>query len=241
MDGDPSYTSVAQFFLSINGQTDCSGLKEFAVTGGGNPVPITGNAYNRAFALPGAATPGDKPVKVHVFDQIGNSDLYSRTLTYDPANTDTTGTLTDTKGLPVFDPSGSFTGGSVNSIIRDLQFQAISVTDNLYGIKEQLPAGRQFWGVWIANTTSPTATESSANLNWYPVRVPSPNSTFTVKWNLFTGLGLTGDLKNKTGTYFVFVRALDGAGNPSQRAIKATVTLTAGYSIPTVRLPMIVR
>jgi hypothetical protein len=40
----------------------------------------------------------------------------------------------------------------------------------------------------------------------------------------------------------VFVRFLDGAGNPSANFIKSEkITLTAGYDIPTAQLPTLAR
>jgi hypothetical protein len=118
------------------------------------------------------------------------------------------------------------------------------VNDNLYGQQAslpQLPAGKQFWGVWVANTTSSTMTADDPSLNWYPVRVPTPDSSFTIKWDIFSGLGFTSDLKNKPGDYYVFVRFLDGAGNASEGSLKVTVPLSAGYDIPTVQLPTLAR
>jgi hypothetical protein len=112
------------------------------------------------------------------------------------------------------------------------------VDDNLFGKRENLAAGAQFWGVWIANSTTDVAADSTT-LIWYPVRVPSPGSTFSVQWDLFSGLGFTSDLRKKSGTYYVYVRFLDGAGNPSQLALKTTVTLDAGYTIPTVQMPLL--
>jgi hypothetical protein len=135
---------------------------------------------------------------------------------------------------------GSVTADDAKSIIRTLSFSGIDVTDNLYGKREDLPDGKQFWGVWIANATSDVGADSPA-LNWYPVRVGTPDSSFSVKWDLFSGLGFTSDLRNKSGDYFVYVRFLDGAGNPSQGSLKVQVTLEAGYDIPTVRLPALAR
>jgi hypothetical protein len=237
-DGDPHYTRQRQFFLQINGVADCADLKQFVVAGG-TPGPISANKYDGRLALPGGAAPGDKSFDVQVSDQIGNQKTWPFTLTYDPANTDTTGALTNTAGLPVLAPGGSFQADDANSIIRSLSFQGISVTDNLYGQREQLDPGKQFWGVWIANTTSPTATVDDPGLRWFPVRVPQPGSTFTVTWDLFTGLGYTTDLRNKPGDYFVYVRFLDGAGNPSHDALKATVTLLPNYTLATRWLPLI--
>ncbi|MEO7912916.1 MAG: hypothetical protein ABIV47_24980, partial [Roseiflexaceae bacterium] len=156
-----------------------------------------------------------------------------------------TGNITNTSGLPVLNSGGSATADTTNSIIRKLSFQGISVDDNLYGQQAnlpQLPAGQRFWGVWMANTTSATTTADDQSLNWYPVPVGTPNSSFTVTWDIFAGLNFPyTDLRNKPGTYYVFVRFLDGAGNASAESIKVPVTLTAGYEVPTVRLPTLIR
>jgi hypothetical protein len=239
-DGDSNYTRERSFFLGISGFTDCSGLSTFNVTGSDSGT-ITNNNRNLAPALPGASSPGTHDISAEVKDALGNTKSWQKTLIYDPANTDTTGNLTDTNGLPVLGSGGSVTADSANSIIRSLSFQGINVTDNLYGQQAslpQLPAGQQFWGVWMANATSDVGADSAA-LNWYPVRVPAPGSSFTVKWDLFSGLGFTTDLRNKSGDYFVYVRFLDGAGNASTGSLKVKVTLTTGYNIPTVRLPVL--
>jgi hypothetical protein len=162
-------------------------------------------------------------------------------LIYDPAS-DPAGAASNTDGLPVLRSGGSVTADDANSIIRSLVFRGIRVNDNLYGQQPnlpQLPAGRQFWGMLIANTTSPTATVDDPGLSWYPVRVPEPTSSFTVTWDIFTGLNYPyPDLRNKPGDYYIFVRFLDGAGNASTGSIKATATITDGYAIPTQRLAL---
>jgi hypothetical protein len=245
-DGDPNYTRERSFFLGINGNADCSGLSTFNVTGSDNG-PITNNSYANTPALPGGIAFGPHDINVEVKDKLGNTKTEQKTLIYDPANTDATGIITNanTLGLPVLGSGGSVTADNANSIIRSLSFQNITVTDNLYGQQPNLPqlaAGKQFWGVWIANTTSLTITADDQSLNWYPVRVPTPDSSFTVKWNLFTGLGFTTDLRNKPGDYYVFVRFLDGAGNASTGSLpRLKVTLEAGYDIPTMRLPVLTR
>jgi len=243
-DGDANYTRERSFYLGISGQTDCSGLNSFSIAGSESGT-ITNNSYSRAPALPGGIAPGPHDISVAVTDTLGNVKTWQKTLIYDPANTDTTGSQTNTLGLPVLASGGSASADSTNSIIRTLSFQNISVNDNLYGKQAGLPQladGKQFWGVWIANTTSSSVTADDPSLNWYPVRVPTPNSSFTVTWDIFSGLGFTSDLGNKPGDYYVFVRFLDGAGNPSTAALaKVKVTLTAGYDIPTVQLPALAR
>jgi hypothetical protein len=242
-DGDPKYTRERSFYLGISGQNDCSNLDTFHIAGSdSDPTPrsIASNSYSGPAALPQGSAPGDRPISVDVTDKLGNKKTVDYTLTYDPINTDTTGTQTNTLGLPVLGAGGNVTVDSAANIIRAFSFTNISVTDNLYGQRESLPVGKQFWGVWMANATSDVGADSAA-LNWYPVRVGTPNSSFTVKWNLFSGLGFTSDLRNKPGNYFVYVRFLDGAGNPSAQSLKISVALASGYDIPTVRVPTIAR
>jgi hypothetical protein len=240
-DGAPNYTRERSFYLGINGQAECSHLDTFQIPGSeSDPTAraIVSNSYSGLAVLPQGSAVGDRTIDVNLTDTLGNATTRSFTLTYDPANTDTTGVQTNTLGLPVLGSGGAITADSANSIMRSLHFQGINVTDNLYGRRENLPAGKQFWGVWLANATTDVGADS-ASLNWYSVRVPAPNSSFTVSWNLFTGLGFTSDLRNKPGDYYVYVRFLDGAGNPSEEALMARVTLAPGYSIPTVLMPML--
>jgi hypothetical protein len=239
-DGDPNYTRDPAYYLNVSGFTDCSGLRTFSVAGG-TSGPIANNHYADFPTLPGGSALGQHFISVEVKDALGNARTYANTLIYDPANTDTTGTQPNSLGLPVLRTGGSVTADNTNSIIRSLSFQDIRVNDNLYGQQPNLPqlaAGKQFWGVWVANTTSPTVTADDPGLNWYPVRVPAPDSSFTINWDLFAGLNIPyAELRNRPGTYYVFVRFLDGAGNASAGSIRATATLTDGYSIPTVLLP----
>lgn len=241
-DGDPSYTRIPQFFLSIADAGECSSLASFSVPASNFNGNITGGSYQNKVTLPQAAniTPGStQTIGVTVLDTLGNIGNYSNALVYDPANTDTTGTQTNTLGLPVLAQGGSIAANNANSIIRTLTFNGISVTDNVYGQKEGLTAGKQFWGVWIANSRTNVG-PTDASLKWYPIQVKSPGSTFSVPWSLFTGLNLGAD-RNQTGTYYVYVRFLDGAGNATVDALQTSVTLTTGYTIPTVDMPVIKR
>jgi hypothetical protein len=242
--GDPSYTRESYAFLRIYGRSlDCSHLATYHISGSDTsvaPAVIKDDEFNGPAVLPGSSAIGNKAIGVDVADGLANTKTYSFTLTYDPSDTDPT-TSVNMAGLPVLNMgnSPSFTADNAKSIIRTLTFKNISVTDNLFGQKESLPAGKQFWGVYIANTTVPTVTVDDPSLKWAAVHVPVPNDTFSVQWDLFSGLGYTGDLTTKSGDYYVFVRFLDGAGNPSVDAIKLKVTLEAGYSIPTQRIPTV--
>ena len=234
-DGDPRYTRDPRFYLSVNGLADCSGLKDFSVASV-TPSPVSVDAsgiYNGYFALPGGTAPGPRTIDLQLTDHLSNTKSLSYTMIYDPP----TG-----NGLPVLKSGGKLQADTGNGVIRTLTFQSISVNDNIYGQEgENLSAGRQFWGVAIANTTSPTATVDDPSLHWYPVRVATPNSSFSVQWDLFSGLGYTSDFANKPGDYYLFVRFLDGAGNPSTGSLKLKVTLAPGYTLPTQLLPVQLR
>jgi hypothetical protein len=240
-DGDPSYTRIPQFFLSISDAGDCSGLTSFTVPASNFSGSIANGQYQNKVALPQAANtaPGStQTIGVSVLDGLGNFGNYSAQLTYDPANTVTNGGTPNSAGLPVLH-SGAVGADNGNSIIRTLSFSNVNVTDNVYGIKENLPSGRQFWGVWIANSRSPNLDVHDQTLKWFPVRVPSPNSSFTVQWDLFTGLNIGPD-RTKTGDYYVYVRFLDGAGNATNTMLTPLkVTLQPGYTIPTYYLPVV--
>jgi hypothetical protein len=239
-DGAPGYTRDRRFFLSVNGQADCAHLKSLSIAGAA-PLTPPGDSFQRQVDLPGDAAPGDRSFDVLVADKLDNQKTWPVGLTYDPANTDTTGAQPNTTGLPVLGSGGSFSAEDANSILVPLAFTGISVSDNLYGQREGLPAGRQFWGLLLSNTISPTVTADDPSLRWYPVRVPTPTDTFTITWDLFSGLGFTTDLSNRPGDYYVYARFLDGAGNPSKDVLKAKVVLLPGYSLAGQRLPAILR
>jgi len=227
-DGDPDFTRNRSFFLGITSAGDCTGLKSFQVLNGiSGTIPAGG--YANAVALPGDNSAGSKQITVIVSDALGNPGTYNRTLYYDPDKPTLNG--------------GSVSGSSGNTVIRTLTFSGVSVNDALYGQVRNLPAGRQFWGVWIANanlSATPNITPDNPGLNWAPVKIQSPNAAFTVQWSLFSGLDYAPD-GTHAGSYRVFVRFLDGAGNPTDGVLTANVTLAQGYDIPTNYMPLIRR
>ncbi len=122
---------------------------------------------------------------------------------------------------------------------------------------------KQFWGFWIAveylgkgaNAVTlypaiPTGGLTFANLRWQAVEVPNAAAGARVRFNLFDGVldrtassptnGFGPDL-TKDGTYRVYVKALDGAGNASDATYTTTLTLDPGYEVVTIRLPIIGR
>jgi hypothetical protein len=230
-DGHPKYTRVRKFFLGITDVGDCTGLGDFFVPGSDTTqpkeIPLAGFAGSPA--LPGFGDPGEKPISVVISDTIGNQQAYGpMSLIYDPDH-------------PVLN-GGSVSGDSkTGTILRTLNFSGVSVDDTLYGQYESLPAGQQFWGVWLANvnlTATPNITPDSPGLNWFPVPVGAPSAQFSLQWSLFSGLDY-GPTQGHEGSYRVLVRFLDGAGNPTQGVLSTTLTLDSGYTTPQTFLPTI--
>ncbi len=221
-DGDPGYTREQQIYIGIQGVNECGGLKTFAIgrtsTSFGLPNTITNNAFSNVQPVPGTFPVGSNEVWIQVTDGVGNVQTYGTTIIYDP-------------NAPSFN-SGSFmaTSNPDASIMATLSFSNMSVTDAY--------PGRHFWGLWLANsrTNNPTST----SLVWYPTEAPGTTNSFTIdNWSLLSGLKAS-DIS--TGTYYVFARVLDGAGNPVPEAaiMVATVNLTT-LTYPKVHLPIVAR
>jgi hypothetical protein len=222
-DGDPRYTRDLQFYLGIDGPAECSGLQNFSVQGGSNGA-IADNSYADVVQLPGGSTPAARDVNVTVTDKIGNSENYQATMIFDSGPPTLVMTSNPTVTMPL----------STTNIIVPLSFQNITVNDATYGTQgENLDQGERFWGVWIANSRTSTAPTDPDR--WSPVEVPTHASDFTIDWSLFGNLG---DQANPTGDYYVFVRFLDGAGNPTTAVIQtAKITLESDFTMPTLYLP----
>ncbi len=242
-DGHPGYTRDRAFYLSVTDGGDCAGLQGFDVVGGiTGDVPATG--FVGVVALPGSAGAGPRDFQVVISDNLDNTGMYPSSsnnykLIYDRPSTSPTTPNTD--GVPVLAGGGSVVGsGSGKSIERTLTFSGISVTDNLYGQQgEGLPAGQQFWGVWAANSRNDNE-QGNTELSWVPIEVETPAASFSISWNLFSGLDYGADL-TKSGEYYVYIRFLDGAGNPTTDFLKAQFTLEPGYTVPVVWLPVMRR
>lgn len=242
-DGAANYTRDRSFYFGIDDAAECAGLKKFSINGSISSDLVPGG-FSSVVPLPGDAAVGEKTFTISIADVLSNTATMpapgsTYRMVYDPASTSPTQPNTD--GLPVLATGGAAAGDTNTlSIERKLTFSNISVNDNLYGqFGENLPAGRQFWGVLMANSPTDVGVDSPT-LRWYPVPVASPAATFTVDWNLFRGLNY-GPALDKPGTYTVYVRFLDGAGNASLNAIKTTVTLAPGYGVPKLFIPLVSR
>lgn len=245
-DGAPNYTRVSNVYLRIRDIGDCSKLKSYSVNGGAS-VLIPDGGVGNTVTFADAVLPSTKQIQVNMLDTLNNSRSDTASVIYDPANTGSS-IEPNTAGLPVVSDSTTATLKLDSaSIIGTLSFSNTSVTDNLYGQAENLPAGKQFWGVWVANYYAGpiSSTVELANPNslvYSPVRVPTPDAAFTLRWNLFNSLNLGKPLESdKDGVFYTYIRFLDGAGNPSERVLKLKTILPAGYRLPTISLPLLVR
>jgi hypothetical protein len=117
-------------------------------------------------------------------------------------------------------------------MLVELQFTSLSVTDNLY-------PGRGFWGVWLANSRTPVANPAAdPTLVWVPVEVPGDSNNFSIVWSLASGLP---EAQRTPGTYYIYARVLDGAGNPSATVLPVTTITLDQVTFPQVFLPMVQR
>lgn len=216
-----------------------------------------------------ALTVGETLFKVRVFDRVGNSFTFPRRMVYDPPGDNgegrpvmdvgQTSLTTDTNTLTILRSL------IINTIVvtDNLYRRGESVPTRGYTNSQTPPNGsdstKQFWGLWIAveylgkgdnaETQYPPLT-SFDNLRWQTVEVPNAVAGARVRFNLFDGVldrtaatptnGFGPDL-TKDGTYRVYVKALDGAGNASTATYSTTLRLDPGYELPTIRLPFIRR
>lgn len=223
-DGDPGYTRDPIFYVELRGVNECSGLKDLAAGRSATTTPRAFGVSNEVFAnvlpYPGRMADGSNELLVRVSDKAGNIADYPRTLILDRAK-------------PVLGTGGSLaaTANPKATILTKLTVTGASVTDNAY-------PGRAFWGIWVANSRTQVANPATdPSLFWVPMQAPGTGGSFEINnWSLATGLGGT----IQPGTYHIYVRFLDGAGNATDGHLTASVTL-AEVTRPKVSLPAVRR
>lgn len=226
--GDPSYTRVPLIYLSVASTGDCTGITSVGVGASASAIEATyktdSNGFSGMIPLPDLANleTGTRPVAVQVRDGAGNVLNKTFNIVFDDVP-------------PVLSNAPTMTQSDSSSIVQNLTFTNVQVTDNLYTTPNEAGGGsRQFWGVWLANTTDSTITPAQAvdALKWKAVPVTATAAgTYVVKnWSLATGLSAP-PASGTTTTYYVFVRYLDGAGNATTAApIRYTVTSDSNWA-----------
>lgn len=224
-DGDPGYTRIPLYYVELRGSNDCSGVKDLATGRGTTSVgaarAIEKETFANVVAHPGSMTPGTNQVLLRVSDVAGNVADYPQSIILD-------------QGKPTLNAGGTLAVASdrAATILAKLSLGGVSVTDDRY-------PGRGFWGVWVANSRTPVANPATdPNLVWLPIKAPGEGGSFEINgWSLASGLPASAVTP---GNYYVYVRFLDGAGNPSDGFLTASVTLTQ-VTQPRVMLPLMRR
>ncbi|MEF3273111.1 MAG: glycoside hydrolase [Chloroflexus sp.] len=222
-DGHPNYTRLPAVFVEIRSIGDCSGLRNFVLTSSSallssaSSLTISGGYFANVLS-PSTTAEGLMPVVVRIRDGLGNFMQVERAMIYDATP-------------PILN------GGSLQvqpiangpSIIVSLQFADLAVTDNLY-------PGRGFWGVWLANSRALLPDPATnPNLVWIPVEAPGNGNSFTITWSLASGLP---ENQLTPGTYYVYARVLDGAGNPSAAVLPVATISLEQVTFPQMYLPI---
>jgi hypothetical protein len=226
--GAPNYTRVPLTWVNVVADTDCSGITSAGIGASADKIEqtllIEGDSYQGLVVLPDLANlkPGPVPFVVRVTDGAGNVRVFDLEVILD-----------ETK--PVLN-GGSITatGNPDGDLLQDLSFNNIDVSDSQY------PGG--FWGVWIANAVEQVADPlNDASLQWSVLKAPvaRPGGDFIIEgWSLATGL--TREQLQAGEDYFIYIRFLDGAGNPTDSFITVPVPVSS-VDRPDVHAPLIRR
>jgi hypothetical protein len=225
--GHPNYTRDKEFYIEIDGAQDCSKLDKVRVGASSGTYSKSyslggGTFFAGDLPLPEPVSAGNNQIFLEISDRSGNSKEYKHTVIYDPL-------------APVLSTTGTLTINTPNpnaTVLVDLKLTGNLVSDNLY-------PGRHFWGVWVANSRSAVADPANdPNLQWHAVEAPGSASDFTLRnWSLLSGLATA---QQTSGTYYVYVRFLDGAGNPSVGVLSKSISLSEVRK-PQTRLPIVMK
>lgn len=228
LNGARNYTRIPLMYVDITSFDDCTDLKSVGIGRSANAIEtviaVTDEGYRGFVPLPGLADlqEGEVPIVLQVTDGAGNVRNFSGTIIFDETP-------------PVLDPNASgplqATANPNADLLQNLTFSNVSVSDTGVG-------DRDFWGVWLAVSRTPVANPTASDdLVWIPVSISENATSFTVRnFSLASGLP---DADVTPGTYYVYARFLDAAGNASTAFLDAVIESNAER--PKTNLPLIVR
>lgn len=230
--GAVNFTRESTIKVSLSDSGDCMGIKSFSVGNGTEETWTSGTtSINRNVDVDTSST-GQKSIAAMIKDNLNNTANYNLSYYYDPYAAGT--------GAPQY-TSGSFTVSDENTLIRTLNFSGVNVTDTIY----QQATGKSFWGIWVAVSTQLLDSENAintSNLQWQPIFIDTPSNSFSSSISLASGQGASTPDGTAPGTYYIYVKFLDGAGNASTKTlISDRVTLVRGYAYPKSSLPLIAK
>jgi len=225
------YTRNMTFAYTIAQETGgCSGITRhkagpFVVNG--SSYPYTGfSAFDRFVTGNDSSGTGFEEQTVNatviLTDTLGNQSTTTKQFTYDD-------------DAPVLTAGGSISlpnGANTNVSVIPLEFTAV-VTDD--GFMNSAPADKRYWGVWVVATTSSTFPAPQDFLQYGDV-IGLGDGTNRVDYVRLVN-ALTG---TQSGTRFVHIRFLDGAGNYTETGLTSqAITLQPNYTGLPNYLPLI--
>jgi hypothetical protein len=228
-DGDPGYTRSSLIYLELSARGECSGIATLTLGNSTSNMPapfmVDGNFFANKVAYPGTLQLGaNNPIVLKLIDRAGNERTLTTSITYDNIKP----VLTNQASAEL-----AISSNPDATMLSMLTISNATVTDNLY-------PGRGFWGIWVANSRTAVSNPlTDENLIWTPLKAPGSTGSFTIdNWSLVTGIP---HAERTAGEYVVYVRFLDGAGNPSDSFLTASVTLAAAPSEAKIFAPVIRR
>ena len=211
---DPNYTRSMTFVYRIPQEpVPCVGIKSYKVESfvrSPSPFPNLEEGiapfqpFSTGLDVGGIGSP-EQTVTANVVltDTLNNQAAFAKTVFYD-----------DDPPILVNGGSISFTNGITSSIsVVPITFDA-DVTDD--GYTNSAPANQKYWGVWVVATANATLPTPAVFAQYGRVHYVAPSS------EQVDYVSLTNDSApalRESGTRFVHIRFLDGAGNYSEQGI----------------------
>ncbi len=225
--GDPSYTKLSLFYLSLrNASNECSGLKSYSITYTTVPSGVTAPAAETTPLISGGPGSSFLPgtveglyrFRIVLNDNAGNTRTYgSFNMTYD--NTAPNVKLAQGKVIrPIETADGLVT----------VNLSDVAVTDNLYRNN-----GRQYYGAWIVVRK---AGEAPSDVDWQVKGVSVIGDITSLKWNMAMGLA---DAFTPGEKYQMYIRFIDGAANVSDQTIVTEPIQIDALEGPRAFLPLV--
>jgi hypothetical protein len=215
--GDPGYTRNQQALLQVNASAECSSPLDVTALGA-NYTTGADKQLAQLLALPSMA-PVPQNVAIGLRDQLGNATTVNRSIINDQA-------------APTFVTSGTLAvqPDPAATVLLDLLVSGTVLSDTVYPEPHA-------WGLEVAISTTLT---TSLELNWQAVPLPDPTTdvspsnslNFSLPWSLAGSLPAVeervcaGDC-----AYYVYMRFLDGAGNPTP------APLVRGFELEEISFP----
>ena len=218
-DLDPNSAPLPQIWLSVDGDTDCSGIARVRVANNiaslavNSDFEIDGD-LSTIIPLPGVTfspppSDGNYPVVLRVFDEVGNSLTITRTMRLDQTPPQLT-----LDGSEVITATDSPLGDILQDLHFDLSGATITETNGILGML-------------IAVSPESVASPSSATgLRWISQPANVHAGQFTISSWSMANAGVTASTSSTEQTFYLYFRLIDRAGNINDVVLSTTATST---------------